>query len=104
MPRIVLNYSKDGEAVPDFEIEERYISIRKDGGIFNFSTSPIFDRLELGIVEGDIPIEDIEFQYNGKKVETDEYGHPTSWPEGYLYDYVTFLDRLIRGKFAARRN
>lgn len=93
-----------GTAMPDGEVEtyyDEYVTwwCRDSEPDYHyqatFSTSLIFDRIRVGIAEGDIPANSVVFIFNDEKIPINEDGMITSWPEGFLDQNIKYLMRII---------
>ena len=99
---IRVEYCENGFAVPDFGVESKYqilLKLQKRNPEYlwadEFSTAPIFNRIRVGIVEGDLTKEDVEFVFEGKILSMNDYARIDGWPNGFLDLGISFCERLL---------
>ena len=67
----------------------------------------VYNRIRLGIVEGDISHTDVRFEFENEYLHPNEYGQLERWPVGFC-DYLDDLnERMILGmmrKFEEKSN
>ena len=56
----------------------------------NVSTGLVIDAIRVMLATGEITVDEVEFQFEGKVLEHDQNGRITNWPEGFN-DTVTKL-------------
>lgn len=97
---MVLEYSKHGEIWPDSEAIE--FMRRWAWGTFKVSNSALFTAARLLHAQKKIKIDYVLFE--GERIEIDEYGKLSSWPEGLCDDEVKMLAEMVRIKKHKRIN
>jgi len=88
-------YSKDGETVSDFELED-YV-IKKFWGNQNIKTSSmiVIDTVRVFIKLGFIPTNCVEYYFEDELIESDDDGRITGWVDGFCDKHNIILETLI---------
>jgi len=83
---ITIEYTAHGEPISDFNYHDwlTYIKNNIDSNqTFVVSTSILFFAIRLAICNGEIDESKINFKYQNKILEIDEYGKIHHWPNGF---------------------
>jgi hypothetical protein len=99
-------YASDGTAVDDWGVESMYDVVRRfqhhDIEV-RFSTSPIFMRIRIGILEKEIDPNLVKIYFNGVQVPVNEYGSVIPYPKGFCDLDLHLAEHLLRGAMKMRR-
>ena len=105
---ITIHFSKDGEAVTDFNYKEYIEKIKNANASYHpqlnytLSTSLGILCIQKMVVDGDVCCDDIQFEYDGKIITIDKYGDFGDLPDGFgsIYSslYIDMMQRSIKMK------
>lgn len=97
MEKIIINYTKEGEAVSDFRVENLTRTIFKDKSIERFDTSSevFITAVRTLLCEEVISIDDVEIQFEGEAIPMRADGRSGVWPRGFCDTYEDLLMRII---------
>lgn len=99
----------EGGAVTDEQSEQLY-QIAYDcvrvGMPFTFTCSSenFFNRLRVGIAEGQLNHSLVVFVYQGVKFHANKYGAVHDWPRDMLEYSIQMCERIIEGAYAQHKN
>jgi hypothetical protein len=103
MIRII--YDRNGVAISDFYLEEWYQAIRNHKEVY-ISTVNTITRFRVGVVEGDLSCDDVEFQngIRGIIYNVNRFGafSPEDYPN-WLGEPGRLSERLLRAAVARRK-
>jgi len=99
---ITIEYCAEGEAVSDFAVEEWWEKVRTQAAMglsarSRVSTGLAIDRVRVGIVDGELPHQDVEFLFRGECLRLDADGFTDRWPNGFCDSYEKLARRLLEG-------
>lgn len=97
---IVIEFSKTGEAISDFEYKNFVNLVKKaieysDYEYFNVSTSIPINAIRAAICKNEIDYKDITLRFNGKDFQTNEYGRIDEWPNGFCDAEQIVIEDLL---------
>ena len=97
---MIVNYSKNGIAYPDFDLEERVLkSYNIELESIITSTDNVIHATRVLVCDGKIKHDDIEFQFEGAFVgKPDVFGRMENWPDGFCDFEEKILVRLFNGR------
>lgn len=99
---IKFEYSNFGKPVNDFYVDDYVDSIIKDYKkgdafpIYHFSSSNVFTRLRLAIVNGDISYNEVVFVFEGKDLIINQYGTINNWPNGFCDSETRDCGKILK--------
>lgn len=62
------------------------------------STSLVIEAVRAKISTGDIPYDEVAFEYNGERITTDPDGRIENWPKGFCDHGMTYLETIFKGR------
>ena len=95
---ITINYTKDGMAHYDHDIEEFAKDIIRHAACnpkIDTSTGNIVRAFTMLIAEGVVSHEDVRFLFDGEPVFVNEYGACHDWPDGWCDCEVKMSHRQL---------
>ena len=97
MEKIIINYTKEGESVSDFEVENLARTMFKDKNIERFDTSSevFVTAVRTLLCEEVISIDDVEIQFEGEAIPMMSDGRSGVWPRGFCDTYGDLLMRIV---------
>ena len=105
-----VHYDPYGRAISDWQvsIEAKLLVDRlkaePDNDIpFYYSTSNIFTRLRLAVVEGEIPHSQILFYFKGESLKVNRYGAIKEWPDGFCDYEMRMAESIFKESIALRK-
>jgi len=97
---IYIEYRFDNPAHSDFDTESDYELLLQayrageDVRILS-STSPIFYRIRLGIVSGEIDCNDVIFTFGDHTIKVNRFGAISDWPEGFCDLEISLSEKIL---------
>lgn len=67
------------------------------------SSENLYNRIRVGIVEGEIDCEDVRFVYGDQILRPNRYGAITDWPKGFCDYNIQLVERILLGSFEVRK-
>lgn len=102
---LIVEYSSDGIAVPDFHCEERALGLfnsHQDQDIVSVSTDNIITAFKMLVAEGSIPHKEIAFKYMTDHLTISHDGQLSKYPTGFCDFEEKHLYRLLKARRALR--
>lgn len=98
----IIEYRRNGEAIGDFDCEERAKFFLKEAsagnGRMNVSTSTFITIVRALICEGYADHRDVIFLFEGRYLAVDKDGRMNDWPNGFCDAELNALSRLMQGR------
>ena len=104
---IIVTYDYNGLAVSDFNVETTYRNIIKFMDVaqaYCFSTSPIFTRIRLGVVRGELDCNEIQFAFHYVDIPINEYGAIVNWPKGFCDSDIDMSEKIMKAAMKLRKS
>jgi len=95
---ITIEYCEEGIAVSDFNYQIWIDTVKnmKADYCFKVSTSLPIDLIRLAILEDEILFSNVNFKYDGKILQPNEFGILEDWPVGFCDKEMVISGQLLR--------
>lgn len=100
--KLTIEYDQnDGYVFPDgraggwVDTTLRYFLKREEDQHIKVCSSLLIDFFRLRLCEGVISVDQVEFIFDGKVLEHNEYGRITHWPKGYCDIPIEPVEQLL---------
>ena len=97
MTKYIINYTRDGDPISDWLFGEGdgWFQLVLRQGETDVSTENAISRIRLAIVRGELPLEDVEIQFEGQPVVVNEWGVILDWPEGFCDVTANLAEQIL---------
>lgn len=104
---LIIEYSSDGIAVPDYQCEEKALSLfnsHNDQDVLSVSTDNIITAFKMLVAEGVIPPSEIAFKYKTHHLTISRDGQISKYPSGFCDFEETLLYRILKARRSLSKN
>jgi hypothetical protein len=102
---ITIEYCEDGIAVSDFNYQVWIDTVKSMKGdhCFRVSTSLPIDLVRIAILKDEILYSNVNFKYEGKLLQPNQYGSLSDWPFGFCGVEADMCGQILRLAAAKRK-
>lgn len=97
---LVVQYSKEGKAISDFEVESFVMSLKPVieeivEYEIDVSSEIVILCLRLFVKRGIINHKNVCFHFEGTDIYIDKFGNLSEWPKDFCHKFDSFLDKIL---------